>query len=99
MPVGRREQGVDVGLVEQLAADRLAGAAFEQDVVGHDDRGAAVDLSSVLTCWRKLSCLLLVVAQKSSRTIVSDSLLFVAPSLMIVMLRLLAERRIGEHHS
>ena len=39
---GRQAQdGVQVGVVEQLAADRLAGAALEQDVVGHDHGGAA----------------------------------------------------------
>jgi hypothetical protein len=55
---------VDVALVEELAADGLAGAALEEDVVGDDDGGAAVDLQD-LTCWTKLSCLLLVVVQKS----------------------------------
>jgi hypothetical protein len=41
---GPLKQRVDVALVEQLAADGLAGAALEQDVVGDDDGGAAVDL-------------------------------------------------------
>ena len=59
--------------MQQLAPDRLAGAALEQHVVGHDHRGAAVDFSSVLTCWTKLSCLFDVDAQKSSRTTTSDS--------------------------
>ena len=31
---------------EQLAADRFAGAALEEDVVGQDDGGAAVDLEA-----------------------------------------------------
>ena len=42
---GRQAQErVDVALVQELAADRLAGAALEEDVVGHDDRRPAVDL-------------------------------------------------------
>ena len=36
------EQGVNVGLFEELATDCLAGATFEEDIVGHNDRGAAV---------------------------------------------------------
>jgi hypothetical protein len=35
-------QGVNVALVQELAADGFAGAAFEQDVVGYDHGGAAV---------------------------------------------------------
>jgi hypothetical protein len=42
------QEGVDVALGEQLAADRLAGAALEEDVVGDDDGGAAVDLEERL---------------------------------------------------
>jgi len=38
------QQRVDVALVEQLATDGLAGPAFEQNVVGDDDRRAAMDL-------------------------------------------------------
>ncbi len=35
---------MDIALVQELAADGLAGAAFEQHVVRHHDRGAAVVL-------------------------------------------------------
>ncbi len=33
---------MDVGLLEQLAADCLAGASLKQDVVRHDDGRSAV---------------------------------------------------------
>ena len=36
------QQRVYVGLFEELAPQGLASAAFEEDVVRHDDRGAAV---------------------------------------------------------
>jgi hypothetical protein len=39
---GQAQQGVNIGLLEELAADGLAGAAFEKDVVGQDNRGAAM---------------------------------------------------------
>ena len=42
MPVGRRSKRVNIGLLEQFAADGFAGAAFEEDVVRQHDRGAAV---------------------------------------------------------
>jgi hypothetical protein len=35
---------VEVALVEEPPADLLAGTALEEDAVGDDDRGAAVDL-------------------------------------------------------
>jgi hypothetical protein len=72
---GQAQQGVHVALVQQLFADGFARAAFEEHVVGQHHRGAAVIFSSVLMCCTKLSCLLLVVAQKSSRSMVSFSVL------------------------
>jgi hypothetical protein len=39
---GQAQQGVDVGLLEQLAADGFAGAAFEEHVVRQNHGGAAV---------------------------------------------------------
>ena len=41
-PRRQTEQCVNIGLLEQLSADGLAGAAFKENVVGNDDRGAAV---------------------------------------------------------
>jgi len=41
---GQAKQGVNVAIVEQSLADGLSGAAFEEDVVGEDDGGTAVDL-------------------------------------------------------
>ena len=40
------QQRVYVGLFEELAPQGLASAAFEEDVVGHNDRGAAVLLQN-----------------------------------------------------
>jgi len=39
---GQAEQSVNVGLFEKFASHCLAGAAFEEDVVGNDNRSAAV---------------------------------------------------------
>ena len=50
----------------------------------------------VKMCWRKLSCLLLVVAQKSSRLMMSDSLDVLARLVDDGDAALLAERRIGQ---
>ena len=49
-------------------------------------------------CWRKLSCLLLVVAQKSSRSYRSAPCSISPSSLVIVIAALFAEGRIGEDH-
>jgi hypothetical protein len=40
------QQSVHIGLLEQLAADGFTGTAFEEDVVGDNDRGAAVLLQN-----------------------------------------------------
>lgn len=46
---GRKaEQRVDVAFVEELAADRLTGASFKEDVIGNDDCGASVCLQQRL---------------------------------------------------
>ena len=42
MPVGSLSERVEIEIVQQPAADRLAGAALEQHVVGHHDGGSAV---------------------------------------------------------
>ena len=51
----------------------------------------------VKTCWRKLSCLLQVVAQKSSRLIVSALFARLARLVDDGDAALLAEGRIGQH--
>ena len=53
-------------------------------------------LRIVKMCWRKLSCLLLVVAQKSSRLMMSDSLRRLARLVDDGDAALLAEGRIGQ---
>jgi hypothetical protein len=64
------EEGVEVTLLEELAADRLAAPPSKRTLSGTTTAARPGILRIVLTCWRKLSCLLLVEAQKSSRTIV-----------------------------
>src|SRR5437764_14525260 len=52
----------------------------------------------VKTCWRKLSCLLLVLAQKSSRCTTSDCFSSSPASFTIVTLLFFPKRRIGQDH-
>jgi hypothetical protein len=61
------QQRVHVALVQQLAADGLAGPALEEHVVGHDDGGAAVDLEQRLDVLHEVELLVEVVVQKSGR--------------------------------
>ena len=39
---GQAQEGLDVGLLKQLTADRFASAAFEKHVIRHDSRRAAM---------------------------------------------------------
>ena len=41
---GQPQQGMDIAIVQEAFADGFAGAALEENVVGHNDGGAAVDL-------------------------------------------------------
>ena len=43
---GQTQQGVNVGLLEQFASDGFAGAAFEENIVGDNDRSATVLLQN-----------------------------------------------------
>jgi hypothetical protein len=65
---------VDVAFVEEFASYGFAYLAFEEYVVWDDYGAFPFILRRVLTCCRKFSCLLLVVAQKSWRSNVSASL-------------------------
>ena len=51
------QQRVDVALLEQLAADRLAGAALEEHVVRHDDGRPAVLLQQRLDVLQEVELL------------------------------------------
>jgi hypothetical protein len=53
---GQTEQGVNVGLFEQLAADGLAGAASKRKLSGNTTAARPCCLRMVKMCWRKLSC-------------------------------------------
>src|ERR1700685_697579 len=65
---GQAQQCVNVGLFQQFAPNRLPGAALKEYVIWHHDGSSPVNLRHDFTCCKKLSRLLLVVAQKSSRT-------------------------------
>ena len=73
------QQRVDVALVEQLAADGLAGAALEEHVVGHDDGGAAVDLEQRLDVLDEVE-LLVRGRRPEVGPVVGERLLSVSPS-------------------
>ena len=45
---GQSQQRVAVALLQQVRAYGLSGSAFEQDVVGDDDRAAAIDFQQGL---------------------------------------------------
>ena len=73
MPFGSRSNVCTSALLEQFASDRFAGTAFEEDVVGNNDRGAAVllqdgeDVLEEVELKCQCGSHLLVLAQKSSR--------------------------------
>src|SRR5207247_3876333 len=83
---GQTEQGMDVGLFEQLASYSLAGAPSKRTLSGTTIAARPCCFRMVKTCWRKLSCLLLVLAQKSSRCTTSDCFSSSPASLTIVTL-------------
>jgi len=91
------QQGVDVALGEELAADRFSGTAFEQDVIGDDNRGSAVDLEQRTHMLHEVE---LFVGGRSPEVVPHDGERF---SLLDTFLidhadaRLLAEWRIGQH--
>ena len=92
------QQGVHVALLEQLAADRLARAAFEKHVVGHDDRGAAVLLQDREDVLEEVE--LLVARGRPEIVAMHDErlFLFVAGFVDDGDAALLSEGRIGQHH-
>ena len=87
---------MDFTLVQQLATRGLPAPPSNKTLSGTTMAARPFCFSRVLTCWRKLSCLLEVVAQKSSRSIISVSLATLPSSATIVVL-LFSERGIGHH--
>src|ERR1022692_1262220 len=98
MPVGSRSRG----WTSQSCSRRLrmVSPAPPSNSTLSDKTMAArpLILSRLRTCWRKLSCLLLVVAQKSSQQNLLALLHLVAIPIDNRDAGLLAEWRIGEHH-
>jgi hypothetical protein len=66
-PGGQAQDGMQVGVFEELFADGFAGAPSKRTLSGITTAAEPVVLSMVRMCWRKLSCLLELVAQKSWR--------------------------------
>ena len=87
-----------VALVQQLAPDRLARAALEQHVVGHDHRGAAVDRQDRLDVLDEVE---LLVAGRGPEVVADDHLRLALGVAFFVDegdAGLLAEGRVGQHH-
>ena len=93
---GQAQEGVDVGLLEQRAADGFAGAAFEKDVVRQHDRGAAVLLEDGEDVLEEVE---LLVARARPEVVAVDDERFLRVLARLVDdgdAALLAERRIGQ---
>ncbi len=87
-----------VRLLEQLAANRLACAAFKQHVVRHDDRRAAMLLEDREDVLEKIE--LLVAGRRPEVVAVNRQAFFLRLALFVHdrHAALLAERRIGHDH-
>ena len=95
---GQAQERVHVRLLEQLAANRLARAAFEQHVVRHHDRGAAMLLEDREDVLEEVE---LLVAGRRPEIVAVDRQAFLLRLACLVddgHAALLAERRIGQHH-
>ena len=65
---GQAQQRVDIGLLEQFAANRFARAAFEKHVVRHHHGGAAVLLEDGEDVLEKVELLVQIKAQTAIRS-------------------------------
>ena len=95
---GKSQEGVDVGLFQQFAADGFAGAAFEEDVVGEDDGGASVHLEDGMDVLEKVE---LFVARAGPKVVAVDDQAFFGLFAVRADNRdaaLFAKRRIGQDH-
>ena len=99
-PSGQAQQRMDIALLQKTPTDRLSRATFKEHVVRHKDRRSFRRISRyrALHAAEKLSCLLLVVAQKSSRAIREPLALFIAVFAYEGNAGLLTKRRIRQHH-
>ena len=94
---GQAQQGMDVGLLEQFAADRLPRSTLEQHIVGKNHRSAAVLLQDREDVLEEVE---LLVARRRPEIIAVDDQAFLLLITGIVddgHAALLAERRIGQH--
>ena len=93
---GQAQERVDVGLLEQFAADGFAGAAFEEHVVGQHHRGAAVLLEDGEDVLEEVE---LLVARAGPEVVAVDDERFLRCLACLVDdgdAALLAEGRIGQ---
>ena len=95
---GQAQKGMDIALMQQFPAHGFAGPAFEEDIIRHDDRRAAVDLQQSLDVLDEVQLFVAggdpeVVANHGSGLMLDIALLGDVGDTA-----LLAEGRIGEHH-
>ena len=71
--LNKHASGTSMRAIYPLDSYRLASAAFEEDVVGNNVRGAAVLLQDVKIRWRKVELFVARARPKLSRLMVNDS--------------------------
>src|ERR1017187_5821795 len=86
MPVGRRSNVCTSACLSNSRRTVSPAPPSNSTLSGTTTAARPCCLRIVNTCWRKLSCLLLVLAQKSSRLMMSDSLDVSPASLTMVTL-------------
>src|SRR4051812_28019416 len=74
MPVGRRTRVCTSACLSRARRTVAPAPPANRTLSGNTTAARPCCLRMVKMCWRKLSCLLLVLAQKSSRLMMSDSL-------------------------
>ena len=95
----KSQKRVAVELLQQVPADRLAGPAFEEDVVRDDDSAAAVDLQQRLDVLDEVE---LLVLRRRPEILPLVGMVFLLQLALFVDDgdgALLAEGRIGEDHA
>src|SRR5256886_9359338 len=90
---------MNIGLFEQLASYSFSSTAFEEDVIGNDDRNATVLFQDGEYVLEKVE--LFVARARPEIVAMNDErlFLFVAGFIDDRDAAFLAERRIGQHHS
>jgi hypothetical protein len=89
---------MDIALMQQLAPHGLAGAAFEEHVIWHDDRRSTVDLQQGFYMLHEVQLLV----AGGCPEVIPDNCRRLALDLALLRYKrdagLLAERRVGQDH-